>query len=89
VSAEGLPSSGPASATPTVVGLGGPLPSCESPHIDLSENQIEDISALVDLAWLDAGWHLSLTGNLLDVSDGSLAMQTIEALRARGVIVCF
>jgi hypothetical protein len=41
------------------------------------------------MSWLDASWYINLSGNLLDLFEGSLVSQAIEALRARGVFVCF
>jgi Leucine-rich repeat (LRR) protein len=87
-SIDDLPASGP-SAPAETLGWSKTVPSCDYPHIDLSDNQLQDLSALVGMSWLGAGWYIDLSDNLLDLSEGSLVSQAIEALRARGVFVCF
>lgn len=53
----------------------------------LNHNQISDISSLVQNPGLDDGDGLSLSGNNLDLSEGSEDMQNIKKLEDRGVEV--
>lgn len=64
-------------------------PSCDHPTVNLSENRIRDISALLwPLSEEHAGHALDLSGNLLDLAEGSPALGIIEELRSRGLLVC-
>lgn len=53
-------------------------------ELDLARNQISDITPLLSLPNLRT---LYLTGNRLELSEGSQAMQVITELKARGVAV--
>jgi Leucine-rich repeat (LRR) protein len=55
--------------------------------IRLENNNISDISPLVENSGLDAGDQVSLQNNDLDLSEGSEDMENIRALEDRGVIV--
>jgi len=63
--------------------------SCANPTIDLSDNLIQDISPL--LGWIDqafAGHAVDLSGDPLDLADGSPTREIIRELESRGIRVC-
>jgi len=55
--------------------------------IHLNENQISDISALVENSGLGLGDRVWLENNNLDLGEGSEDMDNIRALEVRGVDV--
>ena len=57
--------------------------------LDLGENQISDISPLVENSGLSVGDEVWFEGNNLDLQEGSEDMQNIRALEDRGVIVSY
>jgi len=64
--------------------------SCADPTIDLSDNLIQDFAPL--LRWLDqvfAGHAVALSGNPLDLADGSATREIIQKLESRGILVCY
>jgi len=64
-----------------------PPPDCA--HLNLSNNMISDIQALVDNAGLGAEDRITIHYNYLDLSSGSDDMQNIQALIGRGVDVLY
>jgi Leucine-rich repeat (LRR) protein len=61
--------------------------SCENPGLDLRDNRISDLSVLVEK--LPRGQWVALSGNPIDFSPASAALQVVETLRADGVDVCY
>jgi hypothetical protein len=57
--------------------------------LDLADNQILDISALVDNGGLGAGDLVTIRYNYLDITPGSPNMLDIEALQGRGINVVY
>jgi Leucine-rich repeat (LRR) protein len=56
-------------------------------RLNLSGNQISDISPLLENSGIGEGDDINLEDNNLDLSEGSEDMLNIKALQDRGVIV--
>ena len=58
-------------------------------NLDLSNNQITDITPLVDNASIDSGDCVDIRYNYLDLTQRSEDMEDIQALLSRGVDVIY
>jgi hypothetical protein len=56
-------------------------------RLEFHNNQISDISPLVENSGLSEENHISLRGNNLDLSEGSEDLENIKILEERGVRV--
>ncbi|MFO7881489.1 MAG: hypothetical protein R6U52_02990 [Kosmotogaceae bacterium] len=61
----------------------------EIEELNLKYNEISDIEPLVDNSGLGEGDVVYITGNNLDLTEGSEDMQNIEELETRGVVVYY